>query len=345
LKASCVPRCAMRLCGLGRSVAFVLGCMLGFAPPAAAHAQMLEQHDVAALLARVQQAARGLDYSGVFAYQQGSHIQSSRIVHVVDGTGERERIEVLDGQPREFLRHNDEVQCLIPEKKAVVREKRRSDRFPGLIADDAPDISEHYRVSMEPVLHRVAGRDCRQVGIMPRDELRYGYRLCVDAETDLLLKAQVLAAHDVVVEQIAFTSLQLGSDADISLLASRWSIKDWQTYERRLRPIDLAALGWRIAMPQGFVSVAQVSRQSWKGKDEISQVLLSDGLAAISIFIEPYRDDHGQRLQGAGRQGAVNAYGVRIADFWLTVLGEVPLATLQALVESTEYVPLAVSPR
>jgi len=117
---------------------FVLGFALaGFVPVALAQPQPLDQADAMALLARVQQAARTLDYSGVYAYQQGSYIQSSRIVHVVDGTGERERIEVLDGQPREFLSHNDEVQCLIPEKKAVVKEKRRGDRFPGLIADGA----------------------------------------------------------------------------------------------------------------------------------------------------------------------------------------------------------------
>ena len=58
------------------------------------------------LLSRIQQAARKQDYAGVFMYQQGETIQSSRLVHVLDGTGERERLEILDGQPREYLRHN-----------------------------------------------------------------------------------------------------------------------------------------------------------------------------------------------------------------------------------------------
>ena len=46
-------------------------------------------------------------------------MRSSRIIHVVDGTGERERLEVLDGSPREFIRHNETQLCLIPEKNLV----------------------------------------------------------------------------------------------------------------------------------------------------------------------------------------------------------------------------------
>src|SRR3546814_18903059 len=47
------------------------------------------------MLQKIQTAARKLDYSGVFTYQQGPVMQSTRIVHVVDGTGERERIEKI----------------------------------------------------------------------------------------------------------------------------------------------------------------------------------------------------------------------------------------------------------
>src|SRR5690606_27884333 len=134
-----------------------------------------------ALLERIQQAARKLDYSGVFTYQQGAFIQSSRLVHVIDGTGERERLEVLDGQPREFLRHNDTVQCLIPEKKTVLIERRRGDRFPGLLLGDPKALAPYYRVRAEPKMHRVAGRECRVISIDPLDEQRYGYKLCADA--------------------------------------------------------------------------------------------------------------------------------------------------------------------
>ena len=82
--------------------------------PVAAHAQT--ETEGWQRLKKVQEAARQADYAGVFTWQQGASLQSSRIVHIVDGTGERERVEVLDGAAREFIRHNEVVQCLVPRK-------------------------------------------------------------------------------------------------------------------------------------------------------------------------------------------------------------------------------------
>ena len=101
------------------------------------------QSETMALLVNIQQAARELDYTGVFLYTQGDFTQSSRVVHMVDGTGSRERLEVLDGEPKEFLRHNDEVRCLMPERKKVLLETRRTDRFPGLLLGEPQGLSEN----------------------------------------------------------------------------------------------------------------------------------------------------------------------------------------------------------
>src|SRR5690606_12012942 len=81
------------------------------------------------LLQRMHKAARSLDYAGVYTYQQGNTVLSTQIVHVVDGTGERERVSMLDGQPREYIRHNEITQCLLPDHKVVLKERRDSERF------------------------------------------------------------------------------------------------------------------------------------------------------------------------------------------------------------------------
>jgi len=77
----------------------VLGVAQGAAAAEAQKAPAAVDSGVA-LLQKIQSAASQLDYSGVFMYQQGATMQSTRIVHIVDGTGERERLEVLDGAPR-----------------------------------------------------------------------------------------------------------------------------------------------------------------------------------------------------------------------------------------------------
>ncbi|ALM83947.1 MucB/RseB C-terminal domain-containing protein [Bordetella sp. N] len=301
----------------------------------------LAAEEAQALLSRIQEAARKLDYSGIFTYQQGELIQSSRLIHMVDGSGERERLEVLDGQPREYLRHNDDVQCLVPERKTVLTQQRRADRFPGLLLGSPAAVTRYYQVYSEAAPRRVAGRQCRMISIEPLDKARYGYRLCADDQNDLLLKAQTLSGGNSVIEQVTFTTLRLGKDVDGKLLESRWPYKDWKVQPSTLQPVDLASQGWRIPLPAGFVQVSQVARVMGQS-ESVSQLVLSDGLAAISVFIEPFDKKRNSRQpHGAYRRGAVSVYGTRIADYWLTVLGEVPPATLEHLAKSTEYVPPA----
>jgi sigma-E factor negative regulatory protein RseB len=81
-----------------------------------------------------------------------------------------------------------------------------------------------------------------------------------------------------------------------------------------------------------------------KAGKKVNQLVLSDGLAAISVFIEPFDKAHEHALpKGAVHKGALNVYGTRIGDHWFTVVGEVPARTLRDIAKRTEYVPLASS--
>ena len=103
---------------------------------AAAVAAGSAQTDTLVFLQKVQSAARTLDYAGVTVYQQGGMLKSTHLVHLVDGTGERERQEVLDGSPQECLRHGGMEQCLLPEHRLIVERPAHSDHFPALLLGD-----------------------------------------------------------------------------------------------------------------------------------------------------------------------------------------------------------------
>src|SRR5512138_2857327 len=62
--------------------------------------------DAMAWLKKMAAASRQLNYSGTFTYQHGRQMESSQIVHVVDAGGEHEKLQTLDGPPREFIRTN-----------------------------------------------------------------------------------------------------------------------------------------------------------------------------------------------------------------------------------------------
>lgn len=317
-------------------VCVMLACAA--AAPASRAEPLAEQ--VIQFLQQTQQAARNTDYSGVFTYQQGASMQSSRIVHVVDGTGERERLIILDGEPREFIRHNDTVQCLVPAKELVLIEKHRMDRFPGVLLGDGHDLETHYTLQLGETRQRVAGHECIPAEILPRDELRYGYRFCVDPESKLLIKAQTLDGQGEVINQIAFSSLQQGSAVQAHELDPPWDLRNWRKVELATQTIDVAELGWRVVLPPGFEHSTQISRPMKSGKP-VMQMVLTDGLAAISVFFEQFQPSQDDRVmpRGPARNGAMNIYGARIGDHWLTAIGEVPAGTLRQLVEHIEYVP------
>ncbi|MCQ9616882.1 MucB/RseB C-terminal domain-containing protein [Paenalcaligenes niemegkensis] len=292
-------------------------------------------------LAEMQSSARELDYAGVITYTQGSATQSMRLVHMIDGTGERERLELLDGKPREFLRNNEQVQCLVPERKVVILERKRSDRFPAVLLGHPKQLLDYYSVSKLDDVKRVAGRECTVYELNPKDELRYGYRLCADTDNALLLQAQTLNANGDVIQQVSFVSIAYGSQVKAADLQSTIDFSNWRTIEANMNKVDLSAQGWRIEYPAGFEVISQVARSMGTGR-KVSQLVLSDGLAAISVFIEPV-EDQGARLKEdkGSRRGSMNLFRTRIGDYWLTTTGEVPLSTLTELGRTAEFVPLA----
>ncbi len=296
----------------------------------------------AQLLAYIQAAAEKQNYQGVFMYQQGENTQSSRMVHVVDASGERERVETLDGQPRIYLRHNDQVQYLQPDRKTVRRDSRHTVRFPGLLQSDPAQVLNYYKLKVLDKLNREAGRGCRTVLLEPRDALRYGLRLCVDTQTGLLLKEQTLDSARRIVEQVSFSSVHVGSDVDPARVDSSWDTHDWKVLQPSMKPVDMTAQGWRVAMPDGFKTIMEVARQmgpaSGSAARTVSQMMLSDGVVAISLFVEPYdAAKHRHPPAGPIHHGAINIYGKRVAGYWLTALGEVPVATLERVANAVQY--------
>ena len=70
-------------------------------------------------------------------------------------------------------------------------------------------------------------------------------------------------------------------------------------------------------------------------RPEAFHVVFSDGLAAISVFIEPLRPDHPEQV-GMFVVGPFNLYKRNLGDVALTLLGEVPAAALKLLGDGIE---------
>jgi sigma-E factor negative regulatory protein RseB len=289
-------------------------------------------------LQRVSTVAQKLSYSGIFVYQSGNRGETSRITHLAENSGETEHLEVLDGSPREVIRQNDEVKCYLPESRLLIIAHRSSRRtFPALLPGTMAGLTEHYVVRKGPA-GRVAGIDSQSIVIEPKDDNRYGHELWFDPLSGLLLKAGLIGSKGELLETVAFTEVKIGGPIDRDALKSRLEASSggWHVYNVRSADVrsDDGLWLFKNNLP-GFRRLSWLKQQMRPDVPEATQVIFSDGLAAVSVFIEP---NGGQEkpADDAFSMGAISVYRRQVADFRLVVLGDVPPAALRRFADGIE---------
>jgi len=289
-------------------------------------------------LSRMASASQQLNFSGTFIYQIGSHSETSRITHLVDGRVKRERLEVLDGSPREVVRTDDEVKCFLPSERMVVIERQGRRTFPALPEEALEDIARNYRIRLGEV-SRVAGLDSQLVIFDPRDAMRYGHMMWADRNSGLLLRTRTIDEKGEPVEQFAFTQVRIGGAIDREALKSRYaeSANDWK---RRNAPVVVGKADqgdWEFrTLPPGFKRSASMKRSIKEGHPDAMQFVFTDGLAAFSVFVERLSERDNRPKAGFYKTGAVNAYQRVTGEYLVTTLGEVPPQTLKMIADGLE---------
>ena len=296
-----------------------------------------------AWLERIAKATQELDYSGVFTYQSGSSIETSRITRMVSDGGAHERLEVLDGSPREVIRRDGEVWCVFPEQKMVIRDRSLSLQqraFPArLPAVSYGGLAAYYDIQKGGT-GRVAGHNAQMIQLDPRDELRYSHLLWAEEDSGLLLKARTVDDEGRLIEQFSFSDVQIGGDIDAGGLEPRYrKDDDWHVVSAYGNEVDADESGWIVSEPlPGYELKSVLLRPLGRNQRDVLHMVFSDGLASISVFIEPVSDEVADEGLGPVASGAINVYRRNANGHLLTALGEVPLEALRRLGEAMEPV-------
>jgi sigma-E factor negative regulatory protein RseB len=304
---------------------------LGFA--CSAHAN--PGNDPLAWLQRAAQAARSTSYSGTFAHTNGDRTSTVRITHVNVNGEENERIEPLDGPPHEIVRRNDDMFCYFPDAQTVRLDRRVTPGyFPAVLSVAPAAIASSYDVRLGKV-ERVLGYDCQWIRLEPRDVMRFEQRLCAESTTGLVIRAKTLNEQKQVIEQYTFTDLKLGPHVARSNVKSIFEarIKRWITDSKPREEAKEVETGWSIAsVPAGFQKVTELRRTLPGKRQPISQIIYSDGLASLSVFVEP---NSTPRTEEASSEDGTTTFFVHPkGEYLVSVLGEVPLATAQQVARS-----------
>lgn len=300
------------------------------APPAAAQ-------DATALLNRAATAARLLNYTGILVYQHGGRIETARLVHLNEGGNEFEKLVNLEGPAREVIRSKGEVRCYYPDAKVVRIEPRTfRNAFPSLSAQQQKALTEYYDLRKGEA-DRVAGLDVQAWIFEPKDGLRYGQKLWFERVTGLLLKARIQNERNEPVEQFTFTDMAIGGKIDHDMVKPTWPPEPpaWQIRDAGPVETDATDTGWVVrGAPPGFSRVAEGYRTLRGKRSPVAHIVYSDGLVAVSVFVEPASGVH---PVGLLQQGSVNVF-VRDADgYVVTALGEAPATTIRQIANSVTH--------
>lgn len=290
-------------------------------------------------LDRVAMAASRTSYQGTMVFSAGSHMSTTRVTRYCQGKDNFERHESLDGPPRLIYRHNQLVHTLWPQKKvAVVQHRDARTPFPAL--SDAGDALAAYHVRLEGS-DRVAAHSSQVMLLEPRDPHRYAQRLWAATSTGLMLRADTLDRDGRVLESIAFTDLKTNVKPQPEVVTSAMNRLDgYQVIKPDVSRTKLEDEGWKLGVPiTGFRQVSCVKRpvdgsKALPSSPSIVQSVYSDGVAHVSVFIEPH--DASRHKPMMSSWGASHTLAQQRGDAWITVVGDVPMATLERFAAAIE---------
>lgn len=301
-----------------------------------------ESRNINDWLMRMHESSRNRTYVGTYVVSSGGVISSAKIWHVCEGNQQVERVETLTGAPRSIFRHNDRVVTFMPDHKLVRHEKGEAlGMFPELLQSTDSRIADFYKLRTEGV-ERVAGVEADVVFLVPKDSMRFGYRVWTEQKKGLVVKLQTLDIGGKVLEQAAFSELQL--DAPVradKLLHMMARVDGYRVEQPVLVKTTAGAEGWFLKVPvAGFQPMSCYKRPavvtSSASNEDPLQWIFSDGLASVSLFVEPFdrlRHDKASSMS----MGATQTMTRQIGAYWLTAMGEVPMSTLRLFANGLEH--------
>lgn len=312
----------------------IAGLALSLSPMVYASASQQAEESPSALLQSMATAVKHLNYEGTFVYQNGDALSTLRVVHAWHSGQVREKLTSQDGSRREVLINGGSVTYVRPSVKSIVIMQRSvHPGLPGGVGEGAWK-SPYYHPQLGK-LHRVAGMPCRQVVLQPTDQLRYARRICVGLQHHLPLETEVVDRHGNVVERMLFTWLRVVKSVPESefappVLGSGYTLK-------RLRDTGPKRTSdWRFGgLPVGFKLFAERERNLESGGRQVRQMVLSDGISTVSVFIAPSTGD--TATGRFVRSGALNVYATTVRGHDVTVMGEVPKQTIRDIIGALSY--------
>ncbi len=308
--------------------------------------QSIAAEDAWLMLQKTAYAARELNYQGVFSYQNGKQVRSVQITHMNRDGQEMTRNLVLNAklqakQSREVFSQGNDILIVSPKNESnntstVVIEKRRGQNlFPAMLPTDLQVLKTSYTTRISAT-EMVAGRGTQVIELIANDNYRYSYKIWADAEFGLLLKMTLIDSNKKTLEQFEFTQLSMLNSRDVNWFQPKIDVK--KNYVTDVSaPANHVDTNWIVAeLPTGYMKVDHVVLNLPGKTSPVDQMIFSDGIASVSLFIEPISKSIHPKT-GHMVIGSTNICANVIDGYQITVVGEVPAATVLQIAKAVTF--------
>ena len=311
---------------------FLVPCLLALTSVSIAQTQVQSPASAQQILQKMSQAMRTLNYQGTLALFRNGRLNTMQFYHAADQGVEQERLLSLNSPLLEAIRTPTLVKCFYPDSKRVVVDHRPSRRS---FLMDLPDSFAESVQGYDFVLSKpetVARMPALVIDVKPKDGFRYARKIWISKNNSLPLRFELFNDHGKMLEQLVFTELHVVNSLPlIEIPIEKNQVHhihqlDFLDFDQTLFVLD--------EMPLGFKKVS-FTKQHLHGSDKlVEHLLLSDGFSSISIYLEENDNESDSKsFQGYQSVGAVNFYTDRLKNYQLTVMGEVPVKTLEYIVD------------
>ena len=285
-------------------------------------------------------ALREVNYEGTIGHFDGSDLTSLHFSQVIVDGVEYERMCHLNGARRELMRSGSRVLLYVDEDEtrdlAQLMEEWPKLAVSLLFSKKFNSLKDIYFTSLMGE-DRIAQRDAIIIDVIPKRADRYGFRLWIDKETALLLRAEMRDETDELLEAVMFTSIEIDSLSPYEFMA-QVDVTSGNIFEL---PFDedsrdtIADSQWaREWVPQGFAVYKEGGLSAADGRSHQNQsgskIHYSDGMVTFSLFIEKTDETGMGDIETS--DGPTTVVSRRTLDhtgnpYRVTVVGELPKQT------------------
>ncbi len=282
-------------------------------------------------LKKISESTAKQSYQGTFIYRCDAQLVAMKIIHAANDRLGHEKLISLNGPAHEVIQDGQSITSSLFRGKRAINSGVDKTRFNSF--DETLD--SHYEI-VEIGEDRIANRHTKVVEIRPKDQYRYGFLIWLDSITGIVLRSDMADETGQIIEQVMFIDVKMLADnvAEQLIGDGEHHAMDSSLSQDQSTVVSENDSQWQVSkIPSGFRLSERYLRGGNNSEFQQEQLVFSDGLASVSVFIEPFRKAEKPML-GQTRIGAVNVYGKLVENHQITIVGDVPRATVEFIAGS-----------